>query len=67
MVIETLQSLLALDYPAYEVIVIDDNTDDEALWRPVEAWCARARREVRAPGGLARATSPARSTTRCAR
>ncbi len=39
MVIETLQSLAALDYPAYEVIVIDDNTDDEALWRPVEAWC----------------------------
>ena len=39
MVIETLESLVALDYPAYEVIVIDDNTDDEALWRPVEAWC----------------------------
>jgi hypothetical protein len=39
MVIETLRSLLALDYPAYEVIVIDDNTDDEQLWRPVEAWC----------------------------
>ena len=39
MVIETLQSLAAIDYPAYEVIVIDDNTDDEGLWRPVEAWC----------------------------
>jgi cellulose synthase/poly-beta-1,6-N-acetylglucosamine synthase-like glycosyltransferase len=39
MVIETLESLVALDYPAYEVIVIDDNTDDERLWRPVEAWC----------------------------
>jgi cellulose synthase/poly-beta-1,6-N-acetylglucosamine synthase-like glycosyltransferase len=39
MVIETLRSLVALDYPAYEVIVIDDNTDDETLWRPVEAWC----------------------------
>ena len=33
-------SLLRLDYPRYEVILIDDNTDDEALWRPVEAWCA---------------------------
>src|SRR5262249_54073745 len=21
-------------------VVIDDNTDDEALWRPVEQWCA---------------------------
>jgi cellulose synthase/poly-beta-1,6-N-acetylglucosamine synthase-like glycosyltransferase len=39
MVIETLVSLTAIDYPAYEVIVIDDNTDDESLWRPVEAWC----------------------------
>ncbi|MBO0709491.1 MAG: glycosyltransferase, partial [Candidatus Dormibacteraeota bacterium] len=39
MVIETLRSLAAMDYPAYEVIVVDDNTDDEALWRPVEAWC----------------------------
>jgi cellulose synthase/poly-beta-1,6-N-acetylglucosamine synthase-like glycosyltransferase len=39
MVIETLQSLLHLDYPAYEVVAIDDNTEDEALWRPVEAWC----------------------------
>jgi glycosyltransferase involved in cell wall biosynthesis len=39
MVIETLRSLLAIDYPSYEVQVLDDNTDDEALWRPVEAWC----------------------------
>jgi cellulose synthase/poly-beta-1,6-N-acetylglucosamine synthase-like glycosyltransferase len=39
MVIETLQSLLALDYPAYEVVMIDDNTDDEQLWRPVQAFC----------------------------
>ncbi len=41
MVLDTLRSLLQLDYPRYEVIVIDDNTDEEALWRPVEAWCAR--------------------------
>jgi cellulose synthase/poly-beta-1,6-N-acetylglucosamine synthase-like glycosyltransferase len=39
MVIETLQSLAVLDYPAYEVIVIDDNTEEEDLWRPVESWC----------------------------
>jgi cellulose synthase/poly-beta-1,6-N-acetylglucosamine synthase-like glycosyltransferase len=39
MVIETLRTLLRLDYPRYEVILIDDNTDDETLWRPVEAWC----------------------------
>ena len=41
MVIETLRSLLRLDYPRYEIILIDDNTDDQELWRPVEAWCAR--------------------------
>ena len=43
MVMETLRSLLRLDYPRYEIIVIDDNTDDEDLWRPVEAWCQRHR------------------------
>jgi cellulose synthase/poly-beta-1,6-N-acetylglucosamine synthase-like glycosyltransferase len=41
MVIDTLRSLKRLDYPRYEIILIDDNTDDERLWRPVEAWCAR--------------------------
>jgi len=41
MVIETLRALLRLDYPRYEVILIDDNTDDETLWRPVQAWCGR--------------------------
>ena len=41
MVKDTLRSLLRLDYPRYEIVVIDDNTDDEQLWRPVEEWCAR--------------------------
>jgi cellulose synthase/poly-beta-1,6-N-acetylglucosamine synthase-like glycosyltransferase len=39
MVIETLESLRSLDYPNYEIQVLDDNTDDQALWRPVESWC----------------------------
>jgi cellulose synthase/poly-beta-1,6-N-acetylglucosamine synthase-like glycosyltransferase len=39
MVIQTLTSLLRLDYPNYEIIAIDDNSDDETLWRPVEQWC----------------------------
>jgi glycosyltransferase involved in cell wall biosynthesis len=39
MVIETLESLRSIDYPRYEIQVLDDNTSDEALWRPVEAWC----------------------------
>ncbi|MGE5134482.1 MAG: glycosyltransferase [Gemmatimonadota bacterium] len=41
MVIQTLRALMRLDYPRYEIILIDDNTDDEALWRPVQEWCAR--------------------------
>jgi len=39
MVIDTLRKLLWLDYPSYEIILIDDNTDDESLWRPVQRWC----------------------------
>jgi cellulose synthase/poly-beta-1,6-N-acetylglucosamine synthase-like glycosyltransferase len=41
MVLDTLRSLSRLDYPHYEIVVIDDNTDDEDLWRPLEAWCGR--------------------------
>ena len=39
MVIATIDSLAKLDYPNFEVIVVDNNTPDEALWRPVEARC----------------------------
>ena len=37
---ETLRSLAALDYPAYEVVVLINNTEDETLVRPVETLCA---------------------------
>ncbi len=40
MVIATIESLAKLDYTNYEVIVIDNNTKDEALWKPVEAYMA---------------------------
>src|SRR5215475_1882011 len=40
MLIETLDALARLDYPDYEVLVIDNNTREEAVWRPVEAHCA---------------------------
>jgi exo-beta-1,3-glucanase (GH17 family)/cellulose synthase/poly-beta-1,6-N-acetylglucosamine synthase-like glycosyltransferase len=40
MVIETLNALAQLDYPNFEVLVIDNNTKDEAVWRPLEAHCA---------------------------
>lgn len=41
MVIRTLRALLNQNWSAdsYEIIVIDNNTPDEALWRPVEAYC----------------------------
>ncbi len=39
MVIETLDALARLEYPDFEVLVIDNNTRDEAVWRPVEAHC----------------------------
>lgn len=39
MLIETLDALARLDYANYEVIVVDNNTPDESVWRPVEAHC----------------------------
>jgi exo-beta-1,3-glucanase (GH17 family)/cellulose synthase/poly-beta-1,6-N-acetylglucosamine synthase-like glycosyltransferase len=36
---QTLDALARLDYPDFEVLVIDNNTRDEAIWRPVEAHC----------------------------
>lgn len=40
MVIATLQALCALDHGAFEVLVIDNNTADAALWTPVQAHVA---------------------------
>jgi exo-beta-1,3-glucanase (GH17 family)/cellulose synthase/poly-beta-1,6-N-acetylglucosamine synthase-like glycosyltransferase len=40
MLIETLDALARLDYPDFEVLVIDNNTRDESVWRPVQAHCA---------------------------
>lgn len=40
LVIETLRSLLELDHPDFEVLVLDNNTVDPELWRPVETFCA---------------------------
>ncbi|MFW6106984.1 MAG: glycosyltransferase [bacterium] len=41
LVIRSLRSLQQLDYPRFEVLVISNNTTDEALWRPLEAECKR--------------------------
>lgn len=39
-VMATLDRLAALDYPNFEVLVIDNNTSDPSLWHPVRAHCA---------------------------
>lgn len=36
---ETLNALARLDYPDFEVLVIDNNTKDPAVWEPVQAHC----------------------------
>ncbi|MEO8673769.1 MAG: glycosyltransferase, partial [Tahibacter sp.] len=41
MVILTLDSLAALDYENFEVLVIDNNTKNEEVWKPVEEHCAK--------------------------
>jgi exo-beta-1,3-glucanase (GH17 family)/cellulose synthase/poly-beta-1,6-N-acetylglucosamine synthase-like glycosyltransferase len=41
MVIETIDSLAKMNYRNFEVLVIDNNTADEALWKPVEAYMAK--------------------------
>src|SRR5262249_278048 len=40
-VIATLDRLARLDYPDFEVLVIDNNTADPELWWPVKAHCER--------------------------
>ena len=41
LVMSTLDRIAALEYPRFEVLVIDNNTSDESLWRPVEAHCRK--------------------------
>ncbi|EUJ10815.1 exo-beta-1,3-glucanase [Methylophilaceae bacterium 11] len=40
MVIATIDSLAKLHYTHFEVIVVDNNTKDEAKWKPIEAYMA---------------------------
>ena len=39
MLIETIRRAEAIDYPNFEIVVIDNNTKDPAVWRPVEDYC----------------------------
>jgi cellulose synthase/poly-beta-1,6-N-acetylglucosamine synthase-like glycosyltransferase len=38
---KTLNSLARLDYPSFEVLVVDNNTPSEQTWRPLEEICRR--------------------------
>lgn len=38
---KTLKALAALDYPDFEVLVIDNNTKDPTIWQPVQDYCAQ--------------------------
>ncbi|GGJ20869.1 glycosyltransferase family 2 protein [Pseudomonas avellanae] len=39
MVKRTLDTLQKLEYPDFEVLVIDNNTQDPAIWKPIELYC----------------------------
>ncbi len=41
MMLETLNALAKLDYPRFEVIVVDNNTKDPEVWLPVQAHCEK--------------------------
>jgi exo-beta-1,3-glucanase (GH17 family)/cellulose synthase/poly-beta-1,6-N-acetylglucosamine synthase-like glycosyltransferase len=41
MMIQTLEALSRLDYPEFEVIVMDNNTKDPKMWEPVSEYCAK--------------------------
>jgi Exo-beta-1,3-glucanase len=36
----TIDSLMALDYPNFEILVLDNNTKKEEVWKPIEEYCA---------------------------
>jgi cellulose synthase/poly-beta-1,6-N-acetylglucosamine synthase-like glycosyltransferase len=39
MLLRTIQQAEALDYPDFEIIVVDNNTADPEVWHPVEDYC----------------------------
>jgi exo-beta-1,3-glucanase (GH17 family)/cellulose synthase/poly-beta-1,6-N-acetylglucosamine synthase-like glycosyltransferase len=51
-VIATIESLLALDWPHLEILVVDNNTVDPTLWQPVQEH-VRLRQRAREAAGAA--------------
>ena len=46
LLIETIKAVEQIDYPNFEIVVMDNNTTDPAVWGPVEEYC-RGRERVR--------------------
>jgi cellulose synthase/poly-beta-1,6-N-acetylglucosamine synthase-like glycosyltransferase len=46
MLIATIQAVEQMDYPDFEIVVLDNNTADPNVWGPVEEYC-RGRERVR--------------------
>jgi cellulose synthase/poly-beta-1,6-N-acetylglucosamine synthase-like glycosyltransferase len=44
--IETIKAAERIEYPDFEIVIIDNNTKDPDVWRPVEEYC-RGRERVR--------------------
>lgn len=49
LLIETLEALAKLDYPRFEVLVIDNNTKDPAVWEPIRDHCAVLNQQLAEP------------------
>lgn len=41
MIMETLDALSRLNYPNYEVLLLDNNTKNPEVWKPVEEYCRK--------------------------
>jgi cellulose synthase/poly-beta-1,6-N-acetylglucosamine synthase-like glycosyltransferase len=62
MVKQTLNALANLDYPDFEVLIIDNNTKDPAVWEPVRDYC-----ETLGPNASSSSTSRHWPVSRAAR
>ena len=47
LVIESIQSLLDLDYPHCEIVVVDNNTSSESDWTPVKEFCEKFPQKIK--------------------
>jgi cellulose synthase/poly-beta-1,6-N-acetylglucosamine synthase-like glycosyltransferase len=46
LLIETIKAVEQIDYPNFEIVVMDNNTADPAIWGPVEEYC-RGRERIK--------------------